>query len=185
MDKEQKIGEMSRFIPELRQGHSGNSFEIKCRRGCDAELRRALEAGKDEKKVLRAYFGRHFLSGDKRWDMAEAFMKTGKWPERARKDEAREEEHLSAERWGFREQGVIGTFNPGDLIEIRIPFIALKHGALKEPENKLLHGALRTVLQIPQNASCYERLVTVKVGDKKTIGVPATWCHVVKPVNVQ
>lgn len=186
MDKEQRIAEASKHIPELRQGHSGNSFDTKCLRGCDAELRRALEAGRDEEKALKAYFGRHFLSGDKHWKMAEAFLKTGKGPEHARKEEAREgEEHLSAERWGFREQGVIRSFNTGDLIQIEIPFIALKHGALKEPENKLLHRALRQVLPTPHNVSRYERLVTVKCGDKKTIGVPAVWCHLVKPATVQ
>jgi len=186
MDKEQKIGEMLRFIPKLRQGHRGDSPRVRCPRGCDQELRRMLAAGKDEEKSMNAYLGRHFLNGDKRWKMAESFLKTGKWPERARKDDARgEEEHLSAERWGFREEGVIGTFNAGGLIQIVIPFLALKHGALKEPENKLLNGALRTVLPTPNNVSRYERLVTVKAGDKKTIGVPAVWCHLVKPAVAQ
>ena len=181
MNKDLRIDEMSRFIPRLRQGHRGDMALVRCPRGCDAEYRRMSEIGKDLGKAVKAYNGRHFLSGDKRWDMAETFLKTGKWPERARKEGERDEEHLSAERWGFREQSVIGTFNSGDLVQIVIPFLALKHGALKEPENKLLHGTLRTVLPIPHNASRYERLVTVKFGDKKTIGVPAVWCHLVKP----
>ena len=183
MDKEQRIAEASRYIPELRQGHSGNAFDTKCLRGCNVELRRALEAGKDEEKAMQAYMGRHFLSGDRRWKMAEAFLKTGHLPEH-RKEE-KEEEHLSTERWGFKEQGVIRSFRPGDLIQIEIPFLALKHGALKESENQILHGALRNVLPTPHNVSRYERLVTVKCGDKKTVGVPAVWCRLVKPANVQ
>lgn len=182
MLKAQAIDQMSQYIPILRQGHSGNSPRARCRRGCDAELRRALEAGRDEEKALNAYLGRHFLNGDKRWKMAETFLKTGKWPERARKDEAREdEEHLSAERWGFREQGVIHSFNVGDIIQIEVPFMAQKHGALKEHENQILHGAMRQVLPTPPNASRYERLVTVKIGKDKTVGIPNVWCHLVKP----
>ncbi len=179
MNKAQRIDEMSRFIPRLRQAHSGDSPRARCRRGCDAELRRMLEVGRDPNKAMTAYEGRHFLSGDKRWNMAEVFLKTSKWPER--KKEEKEELHLSAESRGFREESTIRSFNVGDLIQIEIPFLALKHGALEEPENKRLHGALRKVLPTPPNASRYERLVTVKYDDKKTIGVPAVWCHLVKP----
>lgn len=171
-----QVVEASKHIPRLRQGHKGTHHYVACPRGCNQVFNRRSESEKDFEKMMKAYNGRHFLSGDKRIEMVETLLITGHWPEAKRKEEDVE---IGGEVRTSREQAMIRGFNSGDIVQIVIPFLAQKHGALKDGENSGLHGSIHRVLPTPLNASRYERLVTIKKGDK-TVGIPATWCRLVE-----
>lgn len=163
MDREERIGRMAQFFPKTKQGHGGLRG---CRLGC--------ELGTEE--------GQKRHTQDK-FKMAERFLDTGTTERARNRKEVDREDHLSAEHRGFKEQATIRSFNSGDLIQIEIPFLAQKHGALKERENMGLHGSVRTVIPTPDRVSRYERLVTIAGGDKKTRGIPATWCRLIKAAS--
>lgn len=163
MDREERIGEMARFFPRTKQGHGGLRG---CRLGCE------LGSEEGEKRHTQNIY-----------KMAERFLDTGTTERVRNRKEVDREDHLSAEHRGFKEQATIRSFNSGDLIQIEIPFLAQKHGALKERENHDLHGELRKVLPTPDRVSRYERLVTVGIGGGKTAGIPAVWCRLIKAAS--
>lgn len=180
MDREQRISEMARFFPSTKPGHG------KVRRTMNKTRPDSQEYTRDHRFCLRGCEPTENGLRAHRQNpgtLAERFVDTGSIERPVRhKQDIRSEGDLSGEHRGFKEQGVIQTFTVGDTIQIEVPFLALKHGALKERENSVLNGSIRKVLPEPHFASRFERLVTVGIGGDKTMGVPAVWCHLVKPV---